>query len=614
MTIAGATVSAEGFCTFTVWAPLKKKMVLHITHPQQQKIEMRQDEDGYFQATAPNITHHTKYFFRPDDENDYPDPASQYQPEGVHGPSMVINDAHFKWTDAAWKGIPFKDLVLYELHVGTFSPEGTFDGIVSRLDHFVETGINAIELLPLAQFPGSRNWGYDGVFPYAVQNSYGGPEGLKKLVDACHQKGIAVFVDVVYNHIGPEGNYFEKFGPYFTEKYQTPWGNAINYDGEWSDGVRDYFSQNALHWFEHYHVDGLRLDAIHMAFDNGAVNFWEYVNTQVKELQHKLGRPLYMIAESDLNAPKVVRSPENGGLGFDAQWLDDFHHALYVVLNKNDQERYADFSRVEQLAKAFTDGFVHAGEFVKFRKRKHGASSAGIAGDRFVVFNQNHDQVGNRVLGERLCQLVDFERVKLGAAAVLLSPYVPMLFMGEEYADKSPFFYFVSHSEPALIKAVQEGRKKEFEAFKWDVDPPDPQSEKTFNDSKLKWERRNEGGHQIILQWHKALIGLRNTNPILKNYNKNDVRADVLKQDLLVLKRQSTNGIQHLLCIFNFSDETHQYELPPWANQWNKILDSREQQWMKDDGQRSSIVPVLKPAQTIDILPCSITVFEGTLN
>ncbi|MBU1821504.1 MAG: malto-oligosyltrehalose trehalohydrolase, partial [Bacteroidetes bacterium] len=441
---AGAHLRAANECDFTVWAPEKQSMTLHITAPHEQRVAMQKDDMGYFNVLVKGVQPGTRYFFAPNGEKEFPDPASHYQPEGVHGPSEVVDHAAFAWQDKDWRGLPFKDLILYEIHIGTFTSEGTCEAIIPCLDELAATGINAIELMPVSQFAGGRNWGYDGVYPYAVQNSYGGPEGLKKLVDACHSRGIAVFMDVLYNHIGPEGNYFGQYGPYFTDKYSTPWGTAINFDGEWSDGVREYFATNVIHWFDTYHIDGLRLDAVHTIYDTGAVSFWELTRQRIELLQQKIGRTFYLVAESDLNSPRVVKSPEVGGMGFEAQWLDDFHHALYVLLDEKGQERYADFGQMEQLAKAYTDGFVHSGEYVKFRKRKHGASSVGIPGEKFVVFNQNHDQIGNRVGGERLSVLVDFERQKLAAAAVLLSPYVPMLFMGEEYAENTPFFYFVS--------------------------------------------------------------------------------------------------------------------------------------------------------------------------
>ncbi|MBD0377325.1 MAG: malto-oligosyltrehalose trehalohydrolase, partial [Flavisolibacter sp.] len=512
---------------FTVWAPLKKSMILHLVHPYDRQLPMTKDEEGYWQVEVNDLPDDARYFFMPDGEKDYPDPASRFQPAGVHGPSQVVNHALYRWNDQGWKAMPLEEMILYELHVGTFTPKGTFEAIIPRLDDLKAIGINALQLMPISQFPGNRNWGYDGTFPYAVQNSYGGPEGLKKLVDTCHQKGIAVLLDVVYNHIGPEGNYFSRLGPYFTNKYCTPWGDALNFDGDWSDGVRDYFSDNALYWFEHFHIDGLRCDAIHMVFDNGAVHFWELTHHKVKEWEEKLGRPFYLIAESDLNSPKVIKTPEAGGYGFTAQWLDDFHHALYVLLNKEDKERYYDFGRMEQLAKAYTDGFVLSGEWVKFRKRKYGTSSAGMPGNKFIVFTLNHDQVGNRVKGERLCMLVNFERAKLAAAAIMLSPYIPMLFMGEEYGDDTPFYYFVSHSDPALVEAVRKGRKEEFKDFGFDVEPPDPQDEKTFNDSKINWDKRKEGRHKILLQWHEELIRLRKTLSVLKNFEKKDIQVQV---------------------------------------------------------------------------------------
>lgn len=557
----GAELLPGKRCRFTVWAPLKNKMVLHIVWPEDYSIDMVKDEYGYFTIEAENIAPGTKYFFKPDSEKDLPDPLSLFQADGVHGPSCVI-DHSFQWSDSNWNNIPFSNLILYELHVGTFTDEGTFDAIIPLLDELKETGINAIELMPVAQFPGDRNWGYDAVYPYAVQNSYGGPLGLKNLVNACHQKGIAVFLDVVYNHLGPEGNYLAEYGPYFTDKYSTPWGDAINFDGEWSDGVREYFCNNALYWFKYFHIDGLRLDAIHMIFDNSAVSFWELLNQKLEEAKTEEGRSFYLIAESDLNSPNVIKPVAEGGYGFTAQWLDDFHHALYTLLDAEGKKRYEDFGTVDQLVKAYNDGFVLSGDWVKFRKRKYGASSAGVPGNKFLVFNQNHDQVGNRVGGERLCMLVDESRIKIAAAAVLLAPYIPMLFMGEEYADDSPFYYFVSHSEENLIKAVQEGRKNEFKDFGFDASPPDPQDENTFRSSKLKWKKRNSEFHKDILDWHKQLIALRRSSPVFKNYNKEDCVAEIIGEKSFVIKRTSADRQEKLIIAFNLSERGINFVLP----------------------------------------------------
>jgi maltooligosyltrehalose trehalohydrolase len=574
--VIGANYTGDNKCVFSVWDPLKKSMVLHLLDPSERKLEMKKSEEGYFKLELDNVPPGSRYFFMPDKEKDYPDPVSHFQPEGVHGPSAVIDHDNYIWQDEQWRGLPFQDLILYELHIGTFTPEGTFEAAIGRLDDLVETGINAIEIMPVAQFPGNRNWGYDGAYPYAVQNSYGGPGKLKELVDACHQKGIAVILDVVYNHMGPEGNYFTAFGPYFTDRYHTPWGDAMNFDWEWSDGVREFFIENALYWLEKYHIDGLRLDAIHAIFDQGAVHILELINEKVKELQQKLGRSLHVIAESDLNSPHVIKAAEAGGLGFTAQWLDDFHHSLYVLLDEKGKERYEDFGRMEQVAKAYMDGFVHSGEYVNFRKRKFGASSAGLPGNRFVIFMDNHDQAGNRLHGERLSMLIDQDRRKIAAAAMLLAPYVPMLFMGEEYGEDSPFFYFVDHSDPELIKGVREGRKKEFACFNGpDAEPRDAFEEKTFLDSKLRWEKRNEGEHRELLKWYQQLISLRCSHPAGKNFKRCDVRVDITGERSLILHRQDDTGKEHLVCFFNLSDKQSVSFVPAGLTGWIKIMDSK---------------------------------------
>lgn len=352
MTKTGAQLLTDNRCSFSVWAPEKESMILHIVSPKEQKLKMLKDELGYFRVVVEGISAGCKYFFMPNGQKDFPDPSSHFQPDGVHGPSQVINHSDFKWSDSGWKGISFNKLILYEIHVGTFSQHGTFEAIIPFLGEISDSGINAIEIMPVSQFPGKRNWGYDGVYPYSVQNSYGGPDGLKKLVNACHLRGIAVFLDVVYNHLGPEGNYFGEFGPYFTEKYRVPWGAAINLDDTWCDGVRDYFSDNPCHWFENYHIDGLRADAIHMIYDTGAVHFWELTHQKIRQCEQRTGRKFYMIAESDYNSPRVIKHPGLGGYGFDGQWLDDFHHALYAILDEKGKSRYEDFGQMEQLAKA----------------------------------------------------------------------------------------------------------------------------------------------------------------------------------------------------------------------------------------------------------------------
>ena len=599
--------SVETHCRFSVWAPLRERMTLHIVYPSEQKLNMQKQDNGYFILDMRDVEPGSRYYYIPDGENDYPDPASNFQPQGVHGPSEVIDHEAYQWKDLQWKGLPFKDLIIYEIHIGTFSESGTFESAISLLDDLVAIGINAIELMPVAQFPGTRNWGYDGVYPYAVQNSYGGPDGLKGLVDACHLKGIAVILDVVYNHMGPDGNYFSQFGPYFTDRYHCPWGDAINLDGEWSDGVRDYVTENPLHWFERYHIDGLRLDAIHTIFDNGAVSIWQLMHDRINLLEQQLGRSLYMIAESDLNSPRVLKEPENGGYGFDAQWLDDFHHALYVLLDHKGKERYYDFGNMEQLAKAYTDGFVHSGEYVKFRKRRHGASSTGIPGDQFVAFINNHDQCGNRIAGEPLSMLIDFERLKLAAAALLLAPYVPMLFMGEEYGSDQPFYFFADYTDERLAKAVQEGRKKEFEGFNNEGEMPDPSDEKTFRDSVLQWQQRYTGKHLILTEWYKKLITFRRENQVMQSFNKNNIRANIIGTDVIELHRQDEGGLNQLIIFLNFSENILPCILPDYGFEWTKAIDSTDALWKEEGNEK--LPQIYNSGSKISLHPTSAVIY-----
>jgi maltooligosyltrehalose trehalohydrolase len=570
---------------------------------------MIRDKDGYFTVKIKNISEGTRYFFQPGGKESFPDPASHFQPEGVYGPSEIVDHSGFVWNDQQWKGLPLSELIIYELHIGTFTGEGSFEAVIPFLKELADLGITALEIMPVAQFPGSRNWGYDGAYPYAVQNTYGGPAGLKKLVDAAHLTGLAVILDVVYNHIGPEGNYLSKFGPYFTGKYKVPWGDAINYDDEWSDGVREYFSFNALHWFENYHFDGLRIDAIHTMYDSGAVHFWELTRRKLEILEQRMGRKLYLFAESDLNSPRVIKDLELGGYGFDAQWLDDYHHALYVLLHPEGHNRYEDFGSLEQLAKAYTDGFVHSGEFVKFRKRKHGKSSAGIPGYRFIAFNQNHDQVGNRVLGERLGMLTGFGQLKMAAAALLLSPYLPLIFMGEEYADENPFFYFVSHTDEKLIEAVRDGRKKEFEAYKWDTEPPDPQGESTFAKSKIHWQKRYTGRNKMLLDWNKELIRLRKNRSALRYQEKDGVLSYVSGNRGFCLVRSNEENDDHILSMFNFSDKETELIAPMQIDIWHKILDSLDPKWSYQENEATAAPEKLKAGNRIVLGPWSVAVF-----
>ena len=447
--------------------------------------------DGWWTAEAVSAAPGTDYAFRLDGGPPLPDPRSVWQPQGVHGPSRVLDHGAFPWTDGRWQQGPLPSAVLYELHVGTFTPEGTFEAAIARLDHLVDLGITHVELMPVAEFPGSRGWGYDGVDLYAPHHAYGGPEGLKRLVNACHAKGFAVLLDVVYNHLGPAGNYLERFGPYFTARHQTPWGPAVNLDGPGSDEVRRFFCDNALMWLRDYHLDGLRLDAVHALVDTSAVSFLEQLAAEVHALEAHLGRHLVLIAESDLNDPRVVRPPELGGYGLGAQWSDDFHHALHTVLTGERDGYYADFGSLADLAKALTGTFVYDGRYSHFRGRRHGRPTAGLTGDHFLGYLQNHDQIGNRAQGERSSHLPNSGRLKIAAALVLTSPFIPLLFQGEEWGASTPFQYFTDHDDPELGRAVREGRRVEFAGFGWAPEAiPDPQDPATFARSKLDWQER----------------------------------------------------------------------------------------------------------------------------
>ncbi|MGV3762782.1 malto-oligosyltrehalose trehalohydrolase [Parapedobacter sp.] len=569
----GPSVQAGKSSHFRLWAPLKNQVTLHLIAPEESWHDMVRGSDGYFEVELTDCPEHTLYYYKLDDGDDIPDPASHDQPKGVHGPSALVDHTRYPWGDHGWQNLRPEELICYELHVGTFTEQGTFEAIIPRLNDLKILGINAIELMPIAEFPGSRNWGYDGTFPFAVQHTYGGPDGLKKLVDACHQIGIAVYLDVVYNHLGPEGNYFHLVGPYFTDAYQTPWGAAINFDGPWSDGVRDYFASNALHWFHHYHIDGLRLDAIHAMVDNGAIHILQYINEQVDVYVRESKKNVYMIAESDLNAPRVIQHSDTGGYGFSAQWLDDFHHALFVLLYPEGKKRYEDFGTMEQLAKAYTDGFVHSGDYVKARKRRHGASSAGIPGFKFVAFIQNHDQVGNQKNGNRLSLLVPGSHLRIAAAALLLAPYIPLLFMGEEYGETKPFLYFTSHSDPKLVAQIRAGRRRQFADFLEHEEPPNPQAESSYRSCILDWSIRTEGKHGELLEWYKQLIALRRSHAALRNFDKPATQFGIIGNGVWALYRQDESASSHLLALFNLSSKAIRYTLPANTT-WACLLDS----------------------------------------
>ncbi len=507
----------------SVWAPRAERVDLVIGGDRRERMD-GPDGRGWFRSEV-SVRPGESYGFSLDGGPVRPDPRSRWQPDGVDGLSRPVDDAAFEWTDGGWRGRSLDgSAVIYELHAGTFSPEGTFAGAVDRLDHLVELGVDVVELLPVNQFPGRWGWGYDGVDLFAPHAPYGGPDGLKRFVDAAHGRGLAVVIDVVYNHLGPAGNYLREFGPYFTDRYHTPWGEAVNFDGPGSDEVRGFVVDNALRWLRDYHADGLRLDAVHAILDTSAIHVLEELAVRVSALAGEVGRPLFLVAESDLNDPRVVRPSAVGGYGIDAQWSDDFHHALHAVLTGERAGYYADFGSLEHLAKALRQAFVHDGEYSPYRQRRHGRPPAGLPATSFLGYLQNHDQVGNRATGERSSMLVGPGLLKVAAALVLLGPSVPMLFQGEEWAAATPFLYFTDHEDEELGRLVSEGRRREFASFGWaPEDVPDPQSPSTFERSKLDWDEVGEGVHQEVLDWHRRLIGLRRSEPALSSGTFDDV-------------------------------------------------------------------------------------------
>ncbi len=543
---------------FVVWAPNARQLTVRVhTGAASGEHILARDDHGIFTATIDGVHAGDDYAYRIDGGSERPDPVSRWQPHGVHGASRVVDPAAFTWTDSEWKGIEMADFVIYELHTGTFSPEGTFDAILPRLSSLRDLGITAIEIMPVAQFPGDRNWGYDGVQLYAPQNSYGGPCALKRLVDAAHAAGLAVVLDVVYNHVGPEGNYLAEYGPYFTHAYRTPWGPAVNYDGAGSDEVRRFIIENACYWVREFHMDALRLDAVHGIYDFRAVHLTAALTKQVHATAGALGRHVEIIAESDLNDPRLLLSVEQGGYAMDAQWSDDFHHAVHVALTGERAGYYQGFAEhgdIEAIADALARRFVFQGQYASHRRRAHGAPARDVSADHFVIFIQNHDQVGNRAAGDRLGALVSPDALKLAAALLLLAPYVPLLFMGEEYGETSPFLYFVSHGDCDLVEAVRKGRREEFESFGWAGEVPDPQAVETFERSKLHYELEYEGEHGKLRAMYRELLAIRREEPALRpGAARITVRSDPKAR--WIAMRLDAPDARSLLALFNLSAE-----------------------------------------------------------
>jgi maltooligosyltrehalose trehalohydrolase len=572
----GMNMQPDKITVVCVWAPEKK--ILKIETKKNKIISLHQSGQGYWKTSTDEFKTGDEYKFLIDGEA-YPDPASLSQPHGVHNHSAIVDLNEFKWTDAEWRNIPLGDYIIYELHTGTFSIEGNFNGIISHLDYLLDLGINAVEIMPIAQFPGKKNWGYDGVYPFAVQNSYGGSVEFQKLVNECHRKGIAVILDVVYNHLGPEGNYLGKYAHYFTDKYKTPWGMAINFDDEWSDGVRNYFSENVLMWFRDFHIDALRMDAIHAIKDFSPVHILSDLKMHVNQLMQITGKNYYLLVESDLNDPRFIEPIEQNGCEMDAQWNDDFHHSVHVASTGENAGYYSDYNGSADLAKSFQDGFVYDGKYSFYRKKTFGRKLNNLNPKQLIVFSQNHDQIGNRKNGDRIGHQVNLEMIKLVSATVILSPFIPLLFMGEEWNCSSPFQYFVDHSDSSLVEAVRRGRREEFKSFQEGNDIPDPFDESTFRNSRLRWEELEKNTYQDVHSYYRKIILLRKKiNSIPGNDDTVSSHYDDINE-IVTIKKVMHQNVFHLL-LFYKNAEIKIPRLPDWNF---LLLNSSGNNWKNSD-------------------------------
>jgi maltooligosyltrehalose trehalohydrolase len=601
----GAVPQPDGRTRFEVWAPYAAGLTLAVEGGG--STEMAPLGHGGFEATV-DAPAGTRYRYRFPNGDELADPASRSQPEDVHGPSEVVDTA-FEWTDEGWTGIDLDAYVTYELHVGTFTGAGTFDAAIEHLDELASLGVTAVEPMPVGEFPGARNWGYDGVFPFAVESSYGGPHAFQRFVDAAHARGVAVVLDVVYNHLGPEGNVLPRYAPYFSPKYATPWGDALNLDEPGADAVRRYVGENALRWFEEFHVDALRLDAVHGIVDPTARPLLGLLASATDELAARLGRRLHLVAESPLNDARLIRPRESGGLGIHAQWADELHHAIHVVLTGERDGYYADYGRLEQIATAYREGYVHTGEWSEHLQRRWGNSTAGVPSERFVVFTQNHDHVGNRAAGDRLAALAGLDGQKVAAGLVLLSPFAPLLFQGEEYGETNPFLYFVSHGDPELVRAVREGRRAEFERFAWTREPPDADAVETFERSKLDRSKLDRPEHAGVRELYRELLRLRREDPALAHGGRDEL--DLATDDAtrtLVLARSA--GEDRAVGIFNLAAGEADVRVTGAAEALERVLDSSEERF----GGPGATSPPALPAQetvVVRLRPRAFALYTG---
>ncbi|MFP4508589.1 MAG: malto-oligosyltrehalose trehalohydrolase [Spirochaetaceae bacterium] len=611
----GSTYHEGSGTQFRVWAPFKKSMAVKIVSPQERTVAMVPAEHGYWTATVPDAGAGAEYFYRLDDSIDRPDPASRLQQRGVHGPSTVVDLSLLEPDDPGYSPISFADHVIYELHVGTFTQGGTLDSAVEKLDYLRDLGITAVELMPLAHFPGTRNWGYDGVYPFAVHAAYGGPTGLASFVSEAHRRGIAVILDVVYNHLGPEGNYLADFAPYFAARYSTPWGDALNFDGPHSDEVRRFFIDNLTQWLEVFHIDGLRLDAVHAMFDKGATPILAQLSEEAELIGLRTGRERYLIAESLMNDSRVIRPRSEGGLGMTAEWLDDLHHALHARVTGERGSYYADFGDSAMVEAALSQGYALSRKYSKYWQRTFGNSAEDCAPQQFVGYIQNHDQIGNRADGARITRLVHFEVQKMLASVLLLGPFVPMLFMGEEYGETAPFEYFVSHSDPDLIAAVRAGRQSECVEGSNGRTPPDPQAPSTYAESRLQPDHANTREQQTLRALYRRLIQLRKEIrareadvSLVRDANApvslRDAYSVERYADVIALSRQTRDGLNVVLMNLGERDGTVTFAADTTV--FRCVLDTASGQWAgpgSANGERvSTDRPIRIRAQSVILL------------
>ncbi|MBJ6798565.1 malto-oligosyltrehalose trehalohydrolase [Geomonas propionica] len=614
----GATVLKEGGTQFRVWAPKSKAVnVLILSGKATGTVAMQPEGKGYYSITVPGVADGDRYLYQLDSGRTFPDPVSRFQPDGVHEPSQVVDPEQFLWTEEGWQGIPLERYRIYEIHVGTFTREGTFEAVIQHLDYLVDLGITALELMPVSQCPGKRNWGYDGVYHFAPQSNYGGPEGLRRLVNACHRKGLAVVLDVVYNHFGPEGCYLDDFGPYFTNKYRTPWGRAINLDDADSDPVLEYFLTNAAYWITEFRFDALRLDAVDWIFDQTPKPLLRRLADEIHQHRERLGRQIHLFAENDTNDVRLINSPDKCGFGLDAQWCDNFHHALRALLTGEVTGYYEDFGQFSQLQKAFEEAFVYTGQYSRYRRRRHGGPTENHPGSQFVVFSQNHDQVGNRKCGDRLSATLPLNQLLLAAATVILSPYLPLLFMGEEYGERAPFHYFIDHTDAELVDMVRKGKHEEHASGICEGDIPDPAAEATFEESIIDVATPKEGEQAVILAFYKQLFALRKSLPALQVFQRDAMAVSGLpEQKILFLRRWS--GDNSVLCLLSFSNIQQEVPLALPPGNWQRVLDSSAQQWRGPGEEAPELVEVGgtdgNQRSMIRINPFSVVVYSTNLS